>query len=41
MGKDQRNGLRPSTLHMIKVNIEIAEPPEELRVAPPRIPKAV
>ena len=33
VGKDQRNGLRPASLHMIKVNIEIADSREKLRVA--------
>ena len=33
VGKDQRNRLRPASLHMIKVNIEIADSREKLRVA--------
>jgi hypothetical protein len=31
--KDQRNRLRAASLHMIKVDIEIADPREKLRVA--------
>ena len=33
VGKNQRNRLRPASLHVIKVNIEIADAREELRIA--------